>query len=72
MEVYLRNKFDGANKILFLHVRLRCGWLSNKVSLMANEFHVRSVLHVQVSVAAVNRIYVIHEAMNGCKNLKIH
>ena len=23
----------------------------------------------QVSLAAVNQIYVIHEAMNGCKNL---
>ena len=28
----------------------------------ANEFDVRSVLHVQVSLAAVNQIYVIHEA----------
>ena len=37
-----------------------------------NEFDVRSVLHRQVSLAAVNQIRVIHEAMNGCKNLKIH
>ena len=51
-----------------------CGSLSitTPVSLLANEFDVRSVLHGQVSLAAVNQIYVIHEAMNGCKNLKIH
>ena len=29
-------------------------------------------LHGQVSLAAVNQIYAIHEAMNGCENLKIH
>ena len=39
------------------------------VSLLANEFDVRSVLHGQVILAAVNRIYVFHEAMNGCKGL---
>ena len=46
-----------------------CGSLSitTPVSLLANEFDVRSVLHGQVSLAAVNQIYVIHEAMNGCK-----
>ena len=38
---------------------------------LANEFDVPSVLHGQVSLAAVNQISVIHEAMNGCKNLKI-
>ena len=42
------------------------------VSLLADELDVRSILHGQVSLAAVNRIDVIHEAMNGCKNLKIH
>ena len=26
----------------------------------------------QESLAAVNQIYVFHEAMKGCKNLKIH
>ena len=41
-------------------------------TLLANEFHVRSVLHGRVSLAAVNEIDVVHEAMNGCKNLKIH
>ena len=30
------------------------------------------ILHRQVSLAAVNQICVTHEAMNGCKNLKIH
>ena len=53
---------------------LRCGSLSitTPVSLLANEFDIRSVLHGQVSLAAVNQKYVIHEAMKGCKNLKIH
>ena len=32
---------------------------------------VRSALHRQVILAAVNQIYVIHEAMNDCKNLKM-
>ena len=37
------------------------------------QFDVRSLLHGQVSFAAVNQIYVIHEAMDGCKKkLKIH
>ena len=59
---------------LFLHVRLRCGSLSitTLVTLLANEFGVRSVLHGQVSLAAVNQICVIHEAMNCCESLKIH
>ena len=61
---------------LFLHVQLRCGSLSitTPVSLLANEFDVRTVLHGQVSLAAVNQICANHEAMsmNGCKNLKIH
>ena len=65
---------NGANKKLVLHMGLRCGSLSitTPVSLMLNEFNVRSVLTRQVSLAAVNQIYVIHEAMNGCKNLKVH
>ena len=42
------------------------------LSFLANEFNVRSVLHGQVSLAAVNQICVIYEAMYGCKNLKIH
>ena len=67
---------NGANKWPVLHVRLRCGSLSitTPVSHMANDFDVRSVLHEQVSLAAVNQIYVMHEAtcVNGCKNLKIH
>ena len=46
--------------------------ITTPVSLLANEFDVGSVLHRQVSLAAVNQIYVIHEAMKGCKNLKIH
>ena len=59
---------------LVLHVRLRCGSLSitTQVSLLANEFNVQSILHRQMSLAAVNQMCVIHEAMNGCKNLKIH
>ena len=59
------------NKMLVLNVQLRCGSISitTPVSLLANEFHVRRVLHRQVRLAAVNQIYVIHEAMNGGKNL---
>ena len=65
---------NGANKRLVLHVQLRCGLLSitTPLSLLANEFDVRSVLHGQVSLAAVNQVYVIHEAMNSCKNLMIY
>ena len=61
---------------LVLHVRLRRGSerlaITTPVSLLANGFDVRSVLHGQVSLAAVNQIHVIHGAMNGCKNLKIY
>ena len=46
--------------------------VTTPVSLLANKFDVRSVLHGQASLAAVNQMCVIHEAMNGCKNLKIH
>ena len=65
---------NGENKRLDLHVRHRCGSLSitAPVSLLANEFDVRSVFHREVSLAAVNQSCVNHEAMNGCKNLKIH
>ena len=45
---------------------------SAPVSLQANEFDVRSILHGQVSLVAVNQFCVIREAMNVCKNLKIH
>ena len=52
----------------------RCDSLSitTPVSLLAIEFDVRSALHGQVNLAAVNQMCVIHEAMNRCKNLKIH
>ena len=40
------------------------------MSLLANEFDVRSVLHGHENLTAVNQINVIHEAMNGCKNFK--
>ena len=60
-------------KRLDLHVQLRCGSLSftTSVSLLANEFDVRSVLHGQVSLASVNHICVIHAAIHGCKSQKI-
>ena len=62
---------NGANKRLVLHVLLQCGSLSitTPVSLLANELDVQSVMHRQVSLAAVNQICVIHEAMNRCKTL---
>ena len=55
-----------------MHVRLGCGCLSvtTPVSLLANEFDVRSVLHGQVSLAAVNQMSLILEAMKGCKKSK--
>ena len=64
---------NGANKRLVMHVRLRCGSLSitSPAPLPANELYVRSVLYGQVSLAAVNHICVIHEAMNDCKKKKI-
>ena len=44
-----------------------CGSLSitTPVSLLTNEFKVRSVLHGHVSLAAVNQMCVFHEAING-------
>ena len=45
--------------------------ITTPVSLLANECAVRGMLHGQVSLAAVNQICVIREAMNDCKNLKI-
>ena len=51
-----------------------CGSLSitTPVSLLAKEFNVQSLSQGQVSLAAVNQICVVHEAMNGCKNVKVH
>ena len=40
------------------------------VSLLANEIGVQSILHGHVNLAAVNQIYVIHEAVNSCKKSK--
>ena len=61
-----RTGFARANQV-WLAVNHNTG-----VIFFANEFDVRSVLHGQVSLAAVNQIPVIHEAMNSFKNLKIH
>ena len=50
-------------------------WLAvnhNTSVTSGDEFDVQSVLHGQVSLAAVNLFFVIHEATNGCKNVKIH
>ena len=73
-QLALTRTANGANKRLALHVRLGCGSLSITipVSFLVTEFDVRSVLHGQVSMAAVNQSFVIHEAMNGCQNLKLH
>ena len=59
---------------LVLHVRIRCGSLSitTLMTVPANEFDIQSILHGQVSLAAVNNIYIFHEIMSVCKNLKIH
>ena len=58
----------------FWHMRLMCGSLSitTPVPLLANEFDALSVLQGQVNLVAVNQIHVFHEAVNGCKDLKIH
>ena len=74
MNTYKNCTANGANKRLVFHVRLRCGSLSitTPVSHHANEFDVRTELHGQVDLAAANQIFVVHEAMNGCKILKIH
>ena len=48
-------------------------WLAvNHNTSVTSGDHVRCILHGQVSLAAVNHICVIHEAMNGCQNLKVH
>ena len=45
--------------------------ITTPVSLLANGFDVRSLLHGQTRLAAaVNQICAIHKAMNGCKNSK--
>ena len=44
--------------------------VTTPVTFLANEFDVRSVLHMHVSLAAVNQIYVIHEVMNVWKHLR--
>ena len=51
-----------------------CGSLSITIPVpyLVNEFDVRSELHGQMSLAAVNQVCVVHEVMNGCQNLKIH
>ena len=56
-----------------LHVPIRYGSLSitTPVSLLANKFDVRSVLHGQMSLAAVSYIYDLHEVMNGCKKITL-
>ena len=61
------NTTNGASIRLVLHVRLRCGLLliTKPLSLLANKLDARSVLHGQVSMAAVNQIYVFRDTMNG-------
>ena len=46
--------------------------VNHNTSVTSGEFNVRSVLHGQLSLAAFNQICVIHEAMTGYKNRKIH
>ena len=53
-----------------------CSARATRVRLVVNHntntFNVLSVLHGQGSLAAVNQICIIHEAMSGCKILKNH
>ena len=46
--------------------------ITTPASLLVNELEVGSILHGQVSLAAVNHIFVNREAMKGRKNLKVH
>ena len=68
------SQLEHGNKRLVLHMRLRCGSLSinTPVSLLTHEFDVRGILQEQASLAAVNQFCVIHEAMDGCENIRIH
>ena len=76
-----RNYFDLGNKTV-LDLICHCingldGGLNGKAeqpmwTQTANGANKRLVLHGQMSLAAVNKMYVIHEAMNGYKNLKNH
>ena len=61
---------NGANKRRVLHLLLGCDSLSitTPVSPLAMKLDIRSLYHGQVSLAAVNRICVSHEAMN----VKVH
>ena len=54
------------------HVGIQRGTLSitTSVSLHAND--VQGILHRQVSLPAVNHIYVLHKAMKSGKYFKIH
>ena len=49
-----------------------CFAIATQVWLLSITTPVSLLLHGQVSLAAVNKICVVHEAMNSCKNLKIH
>ena len=47
-------------------------WLAANHKTSVTSTSETPLLHGQVSLTAVNQIYVINEAMNGCKNLRIH
>ena len=63
----------GANKRLVLKVRLRCGSLSvtTPVSLRCSK-RIAWISEFDSCQSTVKQMCVVHEAMNGCKNLKIH
>ena len=54
------------------HSRVACCQSQDQCHFWQMKSVFLSVLHRQVHLAVVNQICVIHEAMNGCKNLKIH
>ena len=76
--MFIRRELGGTNTACLFQFTYcgatRCGSIPIRktVSLLANEFDVRRVLQGQVSLADVNQICVIHGAMNGYKNIKIH
>ena len=59
-------------RCLFCKCDLGVARCQSQVSLLAKELDVQRVLHGQENLAAVSHICVIHETMNGCKNLEIH
>ena len=64
------NQTKQRNTIVFL-LSIPNTYTSYELLKLAWRIDVRSVVHGQVSLAAINQIYVNYEAINCCTNLKI-